>query len=265
MKNIWNIAVYTMREAMMKKVFLAFSIISTLGLVFNFAILKLAPIPPGLSNDSLYNFAIFVQAGAINSILPIGLLLSIFGVSFLTSKILEKGTAELFLSKPLSRTEFLFGRILGSLLIVALNISYLCVGAWIIFGATFGFWTPVILIIIPLTLLAFLALYSLIVLSTVAFRSYVSGLLVAIFILLVLSPILAAKDNYLPYINAEWAKALINTLYYIIPKTSEMLSKIPNSVLRGLSDVSPQPFLTTAAFIVAVLFASDYIFKRKDY
>lgn len=265
MKNIWNIAVYTMREALIKKVFLAFSIITTLGLVFNFFMLKLAPIPPGLSSDQIYNLAMVIQTSAIKLILPIGLLLSIFGVSFLTSKILEKGTAELFLSKPLSRSEMLFGRILGSTLIVLLNIAYLCIGAWIIFGSMYGYWTPIVLIIIPLTLLAFLALYSIIVLATVSFRSYVMGLLIAIFVLMILSPVLAVKDAILPQINAGWAKFLINALYYIVPKTGELLSEIPNSILRGVYSFSWQPYLTTTGFIVVVLAASDYIFRKKDY
>ncbi len=265
MKNIWNIAVYTMREALIKKVFLAFSIITTLGLVFNFFMLKLAPVPPGLSSDQIYNFAMLIETSAIKLILPIGLLLSIFGVSFLTSKILEKGTAELFLSKPLSRTELLFGRILGSSLIVLLNIAYLCTGAWIIFGTMYHYWTPIVLIIIPLTLLAFLALYSIIVLASVSFRSYVLGLMLAIFILVVVSPVLAVKDAFLPQIDAGWIRFLINALYYIIPKTGELLSEIPNSILRGVYSFNWQPYLTTSAFIAVMFVASDYIFKRKDY
>jgi ABC-type transport system involved in multi-copper enzyme maturation permease subunit len=265
MKNIWNIAVYTMREAIIKKAFLAFTIITTLGLVFNFFMLKLAPAPVGLSSDQIYNFAMMIQTSAIKLILPIGLLLSVFGVSFLTSKILEKGTAELFLSKPLSRSELLFGRILGSTLIVAMNISYLCVGAWIIFGMMYGYWTPIVLIIIPLTLLAFLALYSIIVLTTVSFRSYVSGLLIAKFILVILSPVLAVKDVFLFQINSGWFSFVINTLYYIVPKTSELLSEIPNSILTGKNNVSMQPLLSTTAFIAVVLLASDYIFRKKDF
>ena len=254
-----------MREALIKKVFLAFSIITTLGLVFNFFMLKLAPIPAGLTHDQIYNFAMLVQTSAVKLILPIGLLLSVFGVSFLTSKILEKGTAELFLSKPLSRSELLFGRILGSTLIVVLNIAYLCVGVWIIFGTMYNYWTPVVLIIIPLTFLAFLALYSIIILTIVAFRSYISGLLIAIFILVVISPVLAIKAAYLMQIDSGWAKFIINAFYYIIPKTSELLSEIPNSILRGVYDFNVQPYLTTTAFIAVMLFVSDYIFRKNDY
>ena len=265
MQNLWNIAVYTIREALTKKIFLAFSIISTIELALYFVFMKTARIPPVISPEELERLMINFQWGSANAVLPIGLLLSIFGVSSLTSTFLEKGTAELFLSKPLSRSELLFGRFVGGSIIVFLNIAYLIFGCWVILGALHNYWNPTILIVIPFGLFAFMSLYAIIMFTTVSFRSHITGQLTAIFILLAVSPLLANRTPFLQALNKEWVTALVDGLYYILPKTSELLSKIPLAMVQKTGGFEWQPFVSTALFLGVTLAGSDFLFKKKDY
>jgi ABC-type transport system involved in multi-copper enzyme maturation permease subunit len=224
MKNLWNVAVYTMREAIMKKVFLAFAILSTVGLLCFFGVVKLSPMPDSATQAGMMQqtsvWAPFL--GLISSlIMPVGLTLSIFGVSFLTSRILDKGTVEIFLALPFSRSTLLFGRFLGATLVVLINITYLVLGYWLITGACYHKWTLTVLVIIPLTIFAFIALYAIILFLTVVFRSQIIGVIFA-FITLILSFILFAVKPVVDALGSTTAKAITGTLYYIVPQIFDL-------------------------------------------
>ena len=69
-----------------------------------------------------------------------GLLLfvSIFATASVLPTILEKGTIDLYLSKPVSRPMLLFGKVLGSVLVIAANIAVFMGGAWVILSMRLG-------------------------------------------------------------------------------------------------------------------------------
>jgi ABC-type transport system involved in multi-copper enzyme maturation permease subunit len=68
------------------------------------------------------------------------ILFGIFGIAGLIPSMLKKGTIDLFLSKPLARSELLMSRVLGGVSGIALNLFYFFFGIWLIFGLKAGVW-----------------------------------------------------------------------------------------------------------------------------
>jgi len=78
-------------------------------------------------------------------------------------------------------------------------------------------------------------------------------------------------DRIAAAVSKEWQAWLINTLYWIIPKTAELGeavvayvsgNQVPDRVAAALS---PMPFLTTAAFGIVCLALASWLFQRKEF
>jgi hypothetical protein len=82
---------------------------------------------------------------------------------------------------------------------------------------------------------------------------------------------LVAHDRIAAAVSKEWQAWVINTLYWVIPKTAELgqavvafvaADKAPERLSRVLT---LSPFLTTAAFAVACLILASWVFNRKEF
>jgi hypothetical protein len=81
---------------------------------------------------------------------------------------------------------------------------------------------------------------------------------------LIVSPILAARETIFQFIKNDLVKGIFDTLYYILPKTSE-LGSITQALVKKEQIVSFQPFYTSAAFMLLTFGLSIFIFRKKDY
>ena len=72
-------------------------------------------------------------------------------------------------------------------------------------------------------------------------------------------------------LSKEWQANVINTLYWIIPKTAELGQAVVAYVggsqmpARLQASLTPSPFLSTAAFGVVCLFLACWLFQRKEF
>jgi hypothetical protein len=82
---------------------------------------------------------------------------------------------------------------------------------------------------------------------------------------------LVGHDRIAAAVSKEWQAWLINTLYWIIPKTAELGeavvayvsgNQVPERVAAALS---PMPFITTAVFGVVCLTLACWLFQRKEF
>jgi ABC-type transport system involved in multi-copper enzyme maturation permease subunit len=179
---------------------------------------------------------------------------------------LEKGNIDLLLSKPISRTQLLFGKYLGGTLVVFLNIAFLIIGAWIIISLKFSYWNFNFLLVILVITFTFAVLYSIVVLCGILFRSSVPGMMLAYFIFLILSPALIFVKLQLQTLSGkELLKGVVDSLYYIIPKTSELMGTINLNVGQGKFISDFQPVLSSFLFLILVMFFCDYLLRRKDF
>ena len=273
MRNIWIMAVSTLREAMSKKVFVFFMGISAVVLIIQLIIFSLvstdqlikAVNPMGLKIPMLQVVSSF-EMMVVSPLAILGLLLAIFSSSSFIPTMLEKGNIDLLLSKPVSRTELILGKYLGGLLVVFINVFFLVFGVWLIISVKFGYWDPTFLSISLVITFTFAVLYSMIVLFGIITQGSVFGMMMAYFTFLILSPLLfTAKDKFLVAIDNGLLKNIIKVCYYIVPKTSELMGSLLINITAGKEIESFQPVITSLVFLILMLLFSIIIFRKKDF
>lgn len=192
-----------------------------------------------------------------------GTFLAIFASAGLIPSVLEPGRIGLLLSKPASRAALLLGRFVGNLLLVTANVLYLILSIWVIVGLKTGLWYPQFLITIPLTIFVFAVLLCVVTFIGVAFESASVAVMAAVALMLI-SALLAQKDNVVKLLNSEWSRQLWIALYWILPKIWE----VGRAMMSLISDRQAEwvtPVWTSAAFGLVVLAVAFRIFHRRDY
>jgi len=272
MNNILTISNFTIREAISRKIIVAFFAISTFTIIVfallfgfvsaeNFTQISTKNIPfDEMSAELVKGLKLIVVAPLFGG----GLFLSIFSASSFIPNMLEKGNIDLLLSKPISRTQIILGKFLGGVLIVFLNIAYLIISLWILIGIKFSIWEPSFLYSILTITFTFASLYSLIILIGILTQSSVLAMMLSYLIFFIFSPILSARDSIGYFLNNSIVNGIMEVLYYIIPKTSE-LGTITTELAMGYGIEEFQPILTSLAFLILVLYFSIIIFSKKDY
>ncbi len=272
MKNIITFTMFTLRETFSKKIVITFAAISTFvllcfALFFTFVSLD-NMINMGDSSQGQQNLIedifYFIKMGLVIPLFGGGLFLAIFSASGLIPSMLEKGTAELILSKPISRMQLILGRYFGGILMVLLNIAYLIFFLWILLGIKFGMWELDFLLTIFTVTYAFATLYSLIILLGILNRGSIFAMMISYLIFFVLSPILAARDTITLFASSDTLSFILEILYYIVPQTSD-LGELTTDIAAGGGMGNPDSFFISAIFIILTLGLSIFIFSKKDY
>jgi ABC-2 type transport system permease protein len=273
MENILTISNFTIREALSRKIIVTFFAISTFViLVFTllFSLVSFEDLSGMVNvngNDPLDIAADIVKGLKLFVVAPLfggGLFLSIFSASSFIPNMLEKGAVDLIISKPVSRAQIILGKFLGGMLIVLINIAYLILSLWLLIGIKFGIWEISFLYSIFTITFTFGSLYSLIILVGILTQSSVLAMMLSYIIFFVLSPVLTVRDTITVFLDSQFMETLMDVLYYIIPKTSE-LGSLTTEIALGYGISEYQPILTTFAFLVLVLYISIIIFSKKDY
>jgi ABC-2 type transport system permease protein len=196
--------------------------------------------------------------------------LAIFATAHLVPRLQEKGTIDLYLSRPVSRTRLLLSRYVAGLLLAGSNILYLIGSIWLIVmwktqvvHPRFFLAGAIILFVIA-TLLAFAFLVGVITSSTGVSIMTTYGLFF-------FSVMLVAHERIEAAVSKEWQAWMIKILYWVVPKTAELGQSVVAFVAgdivpeRMAATLSMTPFLTTAAFAVGCLALASWLFHRKEF
>ena len=264
----------TFREAFARLLFWGLFGLSTAMILFFLFLLKIDVVEGALATISLFGTSatktfnvdrLVRQAygGIAVFLYTWGMLLSVFASSGLVPSLLEPGRIELLLSKPVPRWHLLMGRYLGNLLVVSLNIAYLVLGVWIIFGVKTGIWSARFLYAIPTTIFIFAVLLCVVVLVGVAFESSALATMVTAG-LMVMSPVLAQKDTVEKLLSSEWSRLLWRWLYYVVPKIQD-IGRSTMNLVRDNKGFDLAPFWSSAAFAAVMLAAGLYVFSKRDF
>jgi ABC-2 type transport system permease protein len=196
--------------------------------------------------------------------------LAIFATAHLVPRMQEKGTIDLYLSRPVGRVKLLLSRYLAGLLLAASNVVYLMFSVWAIVAWKTGVMNgrfllagSIIMLVIA-TLLAFAFLIGVMTSSTAVSIMTTYGIFI-------FSAALVAHDNYAAAVSKEWQANVIHGLYWFFPKTAELAQAVVAFVggaelpERMTQVLTPAPFLTTAAFGVGCLILASWLFTRKEF
>jgi len=269
MKNILTITWYSLREAMARKVFISFFIISLLTIFFVAFIISMPNFVKafvvGAGNNFLESFTA-LEIMFISPISLIGILMSVFSSASFIPVMLEKGNIDLLLSKPISREQLLIGKYLGGIAVVLINIALLIIGVWLVFSIKFSVWNFGFLLTIFTITFTFAILYSIIVLFGILTKSSAPGMMIAYLIFLIVSPVLySVKYKLGVLIQSSLVKGIVDFVYYLFPKTSELMGKTTYDLATGGGITNYQPVLTSLGFLILTLGIAVAIFRKKDF
>lgn len=119
-------------------------------------------------------FSSFVVAGWLAWVATI---LALISTASIFPEFLAGGSIDLVLCRPVRRVSLFFMKYISSLLFVALQVSIVCVGAFLCMGLRLGDWDWKLFLAIPIVLLFFSYLFSICVLVGVWTRSTLAALL----------------------------------------------------------------------------------------
>jgi ABC-type transport system involved in multi-copper enzyme maturation permease subunit len=270
MRNIIEVTRFTLREALAKKVFIFYLGFSVLSLLILGLVLGLADTDQmfnigadgSLVEKIILNLQIMVS-GSLGTLL---IFLAVFSSANFISSMLEKGTADIFLSKPITRNQLLWGKFTGGTIVFIINIMLPVIGSWLIISFKFGFINANFFWIILTYTFVFTILYSIVILFGVMTRSSFPGIMTAYFIFIVLSQLLlAGYENIEQITENSFLQYLVKGLYYILPKTAELLGKITNNLIMGEQIENFQPVITSFLFLIFMMILSTFLFKKKDF
>jgi ABC-type transport system involved in multi-copper enzyme maturation permease subunit len=225
-----------------------------------------------VSNDSmdLDKLVLGFESGFSAFLYLVGTFLAVFATAHLVPRLQEKGTIDLYLSRPVGRVPLLLSRYAAGLLLAAVNLVYLIGSIWAIVvwktrvvHLRFFLGGAVILFAIA-ALLAFAFLIGVVTSSTGV--SIMSTYAVFFF-----SALLAGHDRIAAAVSKEWQASVVHTLYWIFPKTAELGRAVVAFVAASQGPARLQqsvgwlPFATTAGFTLVCLAGASFLFRRKDF
>ncbi len=193
--------------------------------------------------------------------------LGIFATAGIVPSMMEKGTIDLLLSKPLHRRTILFGRALGGVLAVAINLAGFVLVLWGLYGLAAGIWhLPFLIGAFSIPMFTFLVLYSAVILLNVVTEGWVLPMSLVYIHMVILANFLHGREQTLfTFISNDALRGFIDGLYYLLPQTTDLLgSAVPMSVYTGGIDTIA-PFVQGTLFMVAMLVLATWRFERRDF
>lgn len=138
-------------------------------------------VPAPIFNDTLRGLVYRVEQSLVNWLGGIAVLIvGVVVTAGFVPNMLRKGTLDLYVVKPIGRTELLLYKYVGGLLFVFLLTAVTVLGVWVVIGLRAGVWAPEFLLLVPLLTFYFAILYAASLLFGVLTRSALVAILAAL-------------------------------------------------------------------------------------
>ncbi|MBM4160031.1 MAG: hypothetical protein FJ217_02925 [Ignavibacteria bacterium] len=201
--------------------------------------------------------------------------LGIFAIAGIIPSMLEKGTAELFLSKPLSRTTLFLSRAIGSTVAIGLNILYFAVAIWLIFGVKIGVWHWGFLLSALMVVVAFAFYYSVVALVSLVTRSQALAIMLGFLFWFLAGALESRQAGLYNLWSNDIYRRTLDVIYYVTPQVSGMLQNATRLIgmnpydrmlgPQAVSDFSIMPFVFSLLSASAIYALASWYFSRQDY
>ncbi|MEM0961860.1 MAG: ABC transporter permease [Bacteroidota bacterium] len=192
----------------------------------------------------------------------IGIILALFATGGLVAALTERGQVDVILTKPLSRTQVLSGRLLAVMAVMLALSTYLFGTVWLTMSIKSGIWNPRFLLAIGVVFGMFAVVYGVVTLVGVWSGSGPLSMVVTLGVLF-MSLILAIPE-LANQIRLPW-RHLVEGGYHALPKFAAVGSQIVPQLATGNAVVSLYPLASSLAFGAACYGLAFVIFARKDF
>lgn len=270
----------TFREALAKKIFIGYYIFYAIVILIMIFLVNMDSVEGVMSLADSKMLVHQVETGFLTISWNLIIFFSLISTASFIPSMLEKGTIDLLISKPISRPMILISKYLGAVLFVFLSMVFLMGSIWLILSLKSGYWDPTFLLSILWLTLAFAVMYSIVVIIGLTTQSTVVAILVNFFLIFVLCPLLSVREAVVfSLVTNETVKFVFDFLYYLFPKPGEFRD-ITTSLINGeqinmwkssanaetgiftISWLSP---ISSVLFLLVTMAYSIYYFAKKDY
>ncbi len=269
----------TFREALAKKIFIGYYIFYGIVVIVMLFAVNLDAVEGVMSFADVQKTIISVESGFVSLAFPLILFFALISASSFITSMVDKGTIDLLISKPVSRFKILTAKYIGSTLFVAASIVFLIGSIWLILSLKSGYWNAGFLFTIISLTFAFAVMYSISIFIGLTTQSSIISILVNFFLIFVFCPVLSAREQLIfTFVKNDGVKFIFNFFYYILPKPGEIKDvtialisgeSIPlwKGVVNELGMMGPSWLSVITSFLFcAVLYSySVYYFAKKDY
>lgn len=219
------------------------------------------------SQETLVTEMVRGQLAAYSTLVGVAVfLLAIFATAGIVPSMMEKGTIDLLISKPVDRGVLLLGRTLGGIIAVGANLLLFVVGIFVIYGVFSGVWlTSFIVWTFLISLFGFLVFYSFVVCMNVVTESWVLPMSLAYIHIFLFSSFLSNREETLyMFITSPIAQAIIDGLFWILPQPFDLVEANRSLIFSGMVS-SPAPFIQGAIFFVVMSTIAVWRFRKQDF
>jgi ABC-type transport system involved in multi-copper enzyme maturation permease subunit len=272
----------TFREAKSRKTIVGFAIFSTIVIILAFLVLQMDAVQAGLQEQfntqgpnhdgppQFQGLAVtvldWVWIVICYLLFFMTVAVGIFTTASFMTSMMEKGTIDLLLSKPVPRWMYILGRYIGAMLIVAAEVVYFVFGMWLAVGISLGQWETKFLASLFFILLGFAGIYSVVTLVSVITRSAWFAIILGIAVYF-LSGMLALGTFLDKLFTGEESGGVFGfvskVLYYILPQAPELSDNMRYAITG--EPIKWMPVLLTLGLVAAYLGLSSYLFNKKEF
>lgn len=205
-----------------------------------------------------------MQAGLAKGLFAGIMLFGVFATAGIVPDSLEKGTVDLYLSKPVARWELLLGKYLGSVAVMLAVILYFIGGIWLGFGVKIGIWNWEFLLSAFTMTFMFGCIFSMVLFLGVVFRNAAIPIIGCFIYLMFVDNLLANREQILYLLSENKIyRTILDGLYYVFPQIAGMQKGLQNQIIHKTMEW--QPFAQALLSSAAIFGCSTLIIRRRDF
>jgi ABC-type transport system involved in multi-copper enzyme maturation permease subunit len=222
------------------------------------------PVSPPVSSEAIAELVGKMEAALAGGLFFGVVLFGMFATAGVLPDALERGTVDLYLSKPISRWELLAGKYSGGVAAIFVNILYFIGFLWLIIGFTVGVWNQHFLVAAGLETFVFASLFAIVVLFGVFTRNMAISIIAGFLYILIFAEILQAREAGVSRLidNAAYRSAL-DGIYYLLPQIPAMQTSTMRFI--GGEPLDWRPFGQSLVSSAGILVFTGWLLKRKDF
>jgi hypothetical protein len=210
-------------------------------------------------------FALSTFMGLLATANGFWVILAVFALAPLLMSFLEKGRADLVISKGTSRWQLFLGHYLGTYALFVGTVFLMAVVPALYLWARTGVSIKQFLVAICISAFTFSTVLAIMAVAAMG-TSHVALPIILAFVYSLFAPGLWHRDAfyYQDIITWKWAQWLMDWIYRILPKTPELVAASQKYLNSGVLD-SWWPIWSSALFVAGALALSCWLMHRKSF
>lgn len=218
-----------------------------------------SPVPAGEFETLVFG----MQMGSAKGLFLGIMLFGVFATAGIIPDSMEKGTVDLYLSKPIARWELLLGKFLGAVTVMFTTVLFFVGGLWLVFGVKVGVWNTHFLFSSFTMSCMFACIFSIVLLLGVIFRNTAIPIIGIFLYLVVVDNVLENRNVIFAFSENKVLHGALDALYYALPQISGMQKSLADQIMHQPMDW--KPFAQAFASSLAIFGCGALILRRKDF